>query len=134
MKRTLSIPIVVLLSLLISSVAMAAPTQAGGYYYTVRFGDTLFSIGRAAGVSPWTIASVNGLVNPNLIYAGQVLWIPVQTPPPPVCGYWRVVQFGETLFSIGRSTGVSAWSIASANGLYNMNLIYAGQSLWIPCQ
>ena len=31
------------------------------------------------------------------------------------------------------ATGISAWAIAAANGIYNMNRIYAGQSLWIPC-
>jgi LysM repeat protein len=134
MKRMKLIPFVVLVSLLITSVASAAPAQVDGYYYTVRYGDTLFSIGRATGVSPWTIAQVNGLANPNRIYAGQVLWIPgAYTPPPPVCGYWRMVYRGDTLLSISRATGASAWAIASANGIYNLNRIYAGKSLWIPC-
>ncbi len=140
------LPLVVLLSLLISSVAFAAPAQAGGFWYTVKPGDTLFSIGRATGVSPWSIASANGLANANTIYAGQWLWIPAGgwgSPPPggwghPApwhggCGYWRAVYFGDTLFSIGRATGVWPWRIASANGITNLNLIYAGRSLWIPC-
>ena len=70
------VPLVVVLSLLISSVAFAAPAQSGGSWYTVRWGDTLFSIGRAYGVSPWAIASANGITNMNLVYAGSSLWIP----------------------------------------------------------
>jgi LysM repeat protein len=133
------IPLVVLLALLVSSVAFAAPAQAGGYWYTVRWGDTLFSIGRASGVNPWAIASANSLWNPNAIFAGQQLWIPNGgwgNPPPwhGGCGYWRPVNFGDTLFSISRATGVWTWRIAAANGLGNQNLIYAGQSLWIPCR
>ena len=83
------VPLVVLLSLLVSSVALAAPAQSavvqtgGGYWYTVRWGDSLSSIGRAAGVSPWSIAQANGLWNPDYIRAGQQLWIPTWTPPPP---------------------------------------------------
>lgn len=130
------VPLVVLLSLLISPVAFAAPAQSGGFWYTVRWGDTLFSIGRAYGVNPWAIASANGLSNPNHIVPWQQLWIPTgpaYPPPPPGCGYWRGVYFGETLFSISRATGVSPWAIASANGITNMNLVYAGASLWIPC-
>ena len=135
MKRLRLIPLALALSLLFTSVAAAAPSRAdGGYWYSVRAGDTLFSIGRSAGVNPWTLAQVNGLANPNRIYAGQWLWIPVSTPPPPPrCGYYQTVYPGQTLFSIGRATGISPWIIASANGLYNPNLIYAGQSLWIPC-
>jgi len=135
------VPLVVLLSLLVSSVAFAAPAQGwggGGYWYTVRWGDSLSSIGRAAGVSPWAIAQANGLGNPNYIRAGQQLWIPAGGPPPhqnpgPGCGYWRPVYFGDTLYSIAWSTGVSSYAIAAANGLYNSNVIYAGSSLWIPC-
>lgn len=134
MNRAKLIPVIVLVSLLFSSAAYAAPAESGGYYYTVRYGDTLFSIGRATGISPWTIAQVNGLANPNRIYAGQVLWIPGLAPAPqPGCGYYWTVRAGETLLSISRATGISAWSIAAANRLYNLNLIYAGQSLLIPC-
>lgn len=133
-------------SLLVSSVAFAAPVQStvvqqrgGGYWYAVRWGDTLSSISRATGVNPWAIANANGLANFNYIYCGQQLWIPGWAPPPPKprpgpgCGYWRPVYLGDTLYSIAWSTGVSWHAIAAANGLYNTNVIYAGSSLWIPC-
>jgi nucleoid-associated protein YgaU len=49
-------------------------------YHTVRFGETLFSIGRLYGANPWLIARSNYLINPNLIFAGQVLCIPAPEP------------------------------------------------------
>jgi LysM repeat protein len=52
-----------------------APPRAG-FWYTVRWGETLSAIGWRYGVSPWAIAAANGLRNPNCIYAGQRLWIP----------------------------------------------------------
>ena len=48
----------------------------GGVWYTVRRGDTLSSIAWRYGVSVWTLAKVNKISNPNLIYAGQKLYIP----------------------------------------------------------
>ncbi len=42
------------------------------------------------------------------------------------------VQPGQTLYSIASYYGVSVWSLACANGLYNPNYIYAGQVLMIP--
>lgn len=55
----------------------------GGYgndynnrYHKVRYGETLFSIGRQYWVNPYAIARANGLYNPNHIYAGQKLYIP----------------------------------------------------------
>jgi LysM repeat protein len=49
---------------------------SSGFLYTVRPGDTLYSIGRRFGWSAAHLASVNRLPNPNQIYAGQVLFIP----------------------------------------------------------
>ena len=51
-------------------------TLPGGVWYTVRPGDTLSSIAWRYGVSVWTLAKVNNISNPNLIYAGQKLYIP----------------------------------------------------------
>ena len=47
-----------------------------GYWYTVRYGDTLYSLGLRFGVSVWSLAYYNHIPYPNWIYAGQVLWIP----------------------------------------------------------
>jgi LysM repeat protein len=130
---------VVVLSLVLVPTAFAAPApQAAqcGYWYQVRWGDTLSSIARYTGVPAATIAQANGLANPHRIYAGQWLWIPCAAPPPPPppsCGYWYTVRWGDTMNSISYRTGVSPWTIAQANGIYNLNRIYAGQVLWIPC-
>src|SRR5512140_3692810 len=45
---------------------------------------------------------------------------------------YHVVLPGQTLYSIAGHYGVSVWSIACANGLYNPNYIYAGMVLYIP--
>jgi LysM repeat protein len=53
------------------------PTSpCGAGYHLVMPGETLFSIGRMYGVSPWSIAYANHLPNPNYIRAGQCLVIP----------------------------------------------------------
>ena len=138
------VPLVVVLSLVLAPAAFAAPAapapQAAscGYWYPVQWGQTLAAISRATGVSSWAIAQANGLVNPNYIQAGQSLWIPCPPgppppPPPPSCGYWYTVRWGDTLNSIAWRSGVNVWTIAQANGIFNLNRIYAGQALWIPC-
>lgn len=48
--------------------------------YYVRYGDTLGRIARYFGVNIQSIIAYNGIYNPNRIYAGQVLYIPL--------GYW----------------------------------------------
>lgn len=49
--------------------------SAGSVYYTVRAGDNLSAIASRYGTSYQSIAALNGLANPNLIYAGQTLKI-----------------------------------------------------------
>ena len=44
--------------------------------HTVRVGETLYSIGRAYGVSPQAIADTNNIGDPYTIYPGQNLNIP----------------------------------------------------------
>jgi LysM repeat protein len=54
------------------------PPQPGAcrYYHKVLPGENLFRISTAYGVPMSTIAAANGIVNYNLIYAGQTLCIP----------------------------------------------------------
>ena len=125
----------VLLALLPATVAAAperieqASYAACSWYYRIRWGDTLADIAWRYGVSMWAIARANGIANLNRIYAGQLLLIPCAAPPRPCVCY---VRWGDTLARIAWRYGVSMWSIAGANGITNLNRIYAGQRLVIP--
>jgi LysM repeat protein len=44
--------------------------------HVVRYGETLTSIARRYGTTIWTLAQLNNLANPNIIYAGQRLRVP----------------------------------------------------------
>ena len=63
--------------------------------HTVKYGESLFCIGRAYMASPWAIAQANGVVWPYTIFPNQVLKIPnspwVNPPYGPVCQR----QFGD---------------------------------------
>jgi len=138
MKRTISISSLCVIALVLGFVmpVSAAPADlAAPAWHWVRPGETLSSIGRMYGVSPWSIASANRLVNPNRLCVGQRLYIPSNYGYGGIygCGSIYVVQLGDTLYSISRAYGVSPWFIATANGIYDLNRIYAGQPLRIPC-
>lgn len=56
--------------------------------YVVRPGDTLTLIAQRYGVSVSSIIEVNNIVDPNSIFIGQIILIPVSevpTPQPPEC-------------------------------------------------
>lgn len=48
-------------------------TPLTGATYTVQAGDTLFAVAARAGVDVYTLARLNGILNLNVIYTGQVL-------------------------------------------------------------
>lgn len=66
-------------------------------YHTVRYGESLYCIGRAYKISPWAIAQTNRVWWPYTIYPNQVLAIPnvpwINPPAGPVCQ----PQFGVIL-------------------------------------
>ncbi len=104
---------------------------AGPIVHTVQIGQTLTSIARLYGVDLWTLARVNGIVNPNRIYVGQRLTVP-GTGGSVVPGTVYIVRSGDTLTGIAARAGVSVWAIAQANSIYNLQRIYVGQRLVIP--
>ena len=127
---------VFLLGLLVSATGVLAQTST--IQYTVQRGDTLQIIAARYGTTWWAIAQLNNLPNPNLIYPGQVLLVPVgYVPPPPqppptgVNTVYHVVR-GDTLALIAGWYGTSWQTLTSINGLANPNLIFAGQSLLVP--
>ena len=50
-------------------------------YHTIRWGETLYKIGMRYNLTWKPIAQANNLVDPNRIFAGQVLCIPSSAPP-----------------------------------------------------
>ena len=48
------------------------------------------------------------------------------------CAAYYTVQPGENLFRVGLKYGVTVDALMRANGIFNPNLVYAGQSLCIP--
>lgn len=129
-KAMLALTMGLILQLLVSAAGFAAPPALDPDYHVVKRGETLSYIGRLYGVSSWDIARANSIPNPNLIYVGQVLYIPVGQPVYEGCIH--VVRRGENLTMIAWRYGTTVWAIANANGIYNPNFIYIGQRLTIP--
>ena len=94
-------------------------------------GDTLFRIALHFGATVQAIAQANGIANPNMIFAGQVLWIPGGGGGGTGATTY-VVRPGDTLYSIARRFGTSYQALAAANGLHSPYTIYVGQKLVIP--
>ncbi len=126
--------VVLLLSVAVVPAASASGLASPAMAYRVhivRFGETLSSIARMYGVDVYELARVNHLYNLNWIYAGQRLTIPGGGPPNPWPQNTYMVQRGDTLAGIAWRFGTTTAALMQCNGIYNANLIYAGQWLRI---
>lgn len=97
--------------------------------YTVRKGNTLFGIAQFFGTTVEKILLMNNIKNPDEIYVGEVLKIPVDTEPQE--GYVYVTRPGDTLWSIAQRLGTTVDDIKKKNNIFNPNLIYPGTRLYI---
>ncbi|MCK6144992.1 LysM peptidoglycan-binding domain-containing protein [Enterococcus hirae] len=93
--------------------------------HVVQYGETLSSIATKYRTTYQALASLNGLSNPNMIYAGQVL--KVNGTASTTRTY--TVRSGDNLSSIASKLGTTYQALAQRNGLANPNLIYPRQTL-----
>jgi LysM repeat protein len=124
------------------------PTPEATTTYTVQAGDNLFRIALRFGTTTSAMAAENGIVNPSLIYVGQVLKIPgssssntsqptavpqaTATPAPSSSTQTYVVVPGDTLFKIAVRNSTTVAQILAVNTIANPNIIYVGQKITLP--
>ena len=118
-----------------SSSSSTAATTVGTY--TVKAGDMLSAIASRYSTSSSTLASLNSLSNPNLIYVGQVLKVSsnastssstsssANSTVTTAASY--TVKAGDTLSAIAAKYGTTYQALASTNSISNPNDIYVGQ-------
>ena len=122
--------------------APSAPAATGSY--TVRPGDSLASIASAFNTNYLTLAEMNGLPNPDVLYVGQVIHVPAApsapaaNPPaaapsaPAAATGTYVVRPGDSLASIASAFNTNYLTLAEMNGLPNPDILTVGQVLRVP--
>lgn len=100
----------------------------GSNYYTVKSGDSLWSISRKFGVTVNDLKKVNNLSS-NLLSVGQNLIIPGKKNNTSSNEY--VVKKGDTLYGIANKYNVSVDNLKSYNNL-STDSLSIGQKIKIP--
>lgn len=115
--------------------------------YTVQSGDNLWDISIKLGVSHKDLIDANpSITNPNVIFAGQVINVPVTSKEvisittniedtsrnnSEIKTY--IVQSGDNLWDISIKLGVPHKDLIDANpSITNPNFIFAGQVINVP--
>lgn len=98
--------------------------------YTVKRGDTLYSIAIDYGTSIDVIMSLNpGISDPSMIYEGQQLCLPYHQ----TCdGFLYTIKPGDTLYSIAMAFNISLQELLAANPQINPNYYLPGETICIP--
>ena len=96
--------------------------------YTVKSGDTLYSVAKKYNTTVNAITTLNNLTSNNLSI-GQTLKIPVSTQNTTEKTY--TVKSGDTLYSIARKYNTTVSELINRNNLKTSNLSI-GQELIIP--
>lgn len=110
--------------------------------YTVRAGDSMFTIAQRFGVSLNALIAANPHIsNPNVLFPGDVLCVPgtssggrVPTSCPSGFQCRYTVQPGDSMFTIAQRFGVSLNALIAANPhISNPNVLFPGDVLCVPC-
>jgi len=97
------------------------PQNCEGQLYTVKASNTLFSIANRFGVTVRQIVDANPQIsNPNIIFVGQEICIPIGTPTPTPNGQLRVLtlrfltETGQPLPTVNGTVQLNARVIVRA--------------------
>ncbi len=105
--------------------------------YTVKSGDSIERIARKNGMTPSSLAKLNGLKADSLIHPGQKLKVPGETavaghesaPAPAEESRMHTVASGETFYKIAMKYGVTVDELVAANPNVNHKALQVGQKI-----
>lgn len=122
------------------SVQESPSTLIAGPTHTIHSGETLSHIARRYGVTVEALMQANGIANANHIKAGVTINIPVGAVSVPESNINEInyktytIQKDDRLADIANRYGVSLKNLAKKNNIGDVELIYAGQTLFIPAR
>lgn len=122
-----------------NAVAVKPTVTVSGSYYTIRPGDSWWSIANRFGMDMYQLAQLNGMSINNVIHPGQKIKVKgtIKNGAKPVkntntSSY--LVKPGDSWWSIAAKHGLSMYALASRNGKTIYSVIHPGDRLTISGQ
>ena len=133
---------------LIPGQRLLLPAEANDRFrarHKVQPGEALREIGERYGISWRTLAAVNNLANPNLIYAGQILIVPDEESKPvettaqapdtsglPVLHRLHIVRAGEQFDLLAQRYALPLQDLLDLNHVRGEARLYSGDIVLLP--
>lgn len=109
-----------------------APSPAPQYVtYVIQPGDTLGGIAQRFGTTVSTLAELNGIKNPDKIYAGKTIRVPENGGAGSSAPQYYTIRPGDTLGEIARKYNTTVNALVRLNGISDPDKIYAGTRIRI---
>lgn len=110
------------------------PLPEGTTTIIIQYGDTLSELAIKYNTTVAKLVELNNISNPDLIYAGETLIIPITNGDGTSNGDADIyiVRYGDTLSQIALRYNTTVRDLVQANNIRNPNLIYVGQRIIIP--
>lgn len=108
-----------------ASLFITGTASAANMMYTVQDNDTFWSISQYQGIPVSQILTANPSVDPNLLYAGMKINLPIPNQ-------YTVQNDNETFWTIAQKFNVNESDLLKANSSISPNNIYSGLILTIP--
>jgi LysM repeat protein len=119
--------------MLSTGTAFKAPPCPGGTLYTIRPGDSYFSLARRFGTTVEALVAANPGVDPTNLVIGQVVCIPVPPPSGPCPGgFLYEVQPGDTFYRLSQRYGIAVEALKAANPGVDPDRLQVGQKICVP--
>lgn len=122
-----------------NAVAVKPTVTVSGSYYTIRPGDSWWSIANRFGMDMYQLAQLNGMSINNVIHPGQKIKVKgtIKNGAKPVkntntSSY--LVKPGDSWWSIAAKHGLSMYALAQRNGKTIYTVIHPGDKLTISGQ
>jgi peptidoglycan endopeptidase LytF len=116
----------------------APPMQCppGSFAYTIKAGDTLFSLAIQFNTTVNSILALNPGLDPNNLRVGQIICIPGPTPTQPgrcpAGSFEYTIKSGDTLYNLAIRYNTTVEAIMAINPGINPNNLQIGQIICIP--
>lgn len=119
-----------------NNVAVKPTVTVSGSYYTIKFGDSWWSIANRFGMDMYQLAQLNGMSINNVIHPGQKIKVKgtIKNGAKPIknnntSSY--LVKPGDSWWSIAAKHGLSMYALASRNGKTIYSVIHPGDRLTV---
>nr|DAT40757.1 MAG TPA: Cpl 1 lysin [Caudoviricetes sp.] len=122
-----------------NNVAVKPTVTVSGSYYTIRPGDSWWSIANRFGMDMYQLAQLNGMSINTVIHPGQKIRVKgtIKNGAKPIKNNntsFYVVKPGDSWWSIAAKHGLSMYTLAARNGKTICTVIHPGDRLTISRQ